>query len=120
MNAVLILVGPLLTGSVIGWLVAANVRDRPTKSRLMVAIGASVVLCYVALLLSTCGLSENGALVHPGRCEEGKVQLLPLAGIPILILLAVFAGQRTGPMPWIAGAVIFLVAIVVPWYLIRY
>lgn len=106
---------PIPVGLVLGWLVVTNVEDRPTKTKLLAAIAASVVLCYVTLLLSLCSVSENSALPHPRRCEGGT-PLTPLLGIPPLVMLAIFAGPTRGPWPWMSGVGILAAAVVLPYF----
>jgi hypothetical protein len=106
---------PLLIGVALFGVVLACTSDRRTRIAFGWAIAASVVLSFWATLMSLCTLAEGHTSLYESRCKGGGHNW-PLVGIPLLLILALFARSIRGPALWLAGAAIFFAALAVPFF----
>jgi hypothetical protein len=95
--------------------------DKALRVAVLLAIAGCALLAIDSFLMTLCGLAENRSDLYNARCEGG-VPALPLAGIPVLILLAV-AAIRLGPswrlLGLAFGGVTVAACVYVPWALLQ-
>jgi len=109
-----VVLAPLLLGVALFGLVLVCTGDGRTRIAFAWAIGASVLLAFGATLMSLCTNEANPSL-YVERCANRSYDW-PLFGIPILLALALFGRSMRGMTIWLAGAVVFLAALAVPFF----
>ncbi|HEX8751985.1 MAG TPA: hypothetical protein VF731_01100 [Solirubrobacterales bacterium] len=113
----LIWIAPIAGAAAFMMAAYAFTNNHELRAALWWGVTASVVLAYVSLILSLCGLAENRSMVYRARCE-GQTDLLPLIGIPILIGLPFFAVRGNWAVCLLIGIAVTATAIAIPWWLL--
>lgn len=110
-----VVLAPLVIGAALFGVVLVCTSAGRTRIAFAWAIAASIALAFGATLMSLCTLVEESTPLYESRCSSGSY-LWPLLGIPVLLALALFSRSLRGRSLWLAGAVVFLAALAVPFF----